>query len=80
MLIDLIHISKSNNNYKFIKDIMEYELTFDLMALATDNMLSLSDRLHFVLLVVEIAKIGIYDYEENITEEDILYMMADICN
>lgn len=58
---------------------MEYEFAIDVMALATDRMFPLADRLILVILVVELAKTSIRNYK-SIVRDGIGSVMVDLCN
>lgn len=79
MLVDLLYISKNTNNESFVKNIMEYEFAPNVMALATDRMFPLANRLIFVMLVVELAKASHNNYK-SIVRDGIGSVMVDLCN
>lgn len=79
MLVDLICISQANFNESFIKSLMEYEFAPNVMALATDRMFSLADRLTFVMLVVQLAKTNSSNYC-SIVRDGIGSVIVDIGN
>lgn len=79
MLVDLIYISQTSNNESFIKSLMEYEFAPNVMALATDRMFCLADRLMFVMLAVQLARTSSNHYK-SIVRDGIGSVMVDLCN
>lgn len=62
-----------------MKSLMEYEFAPHAMALATDRMFSLADRLMFVMLVVQLSRTNINHYKA-IVRDGIGSVMVDLCN
>lgn len=69
MLVDLLSNSKTVQKESLITKLMKYDFAPNVIALATDRMFPLADKLIFVGLLVKLAKANRKSYESIVMDE-----------